>query len=172
MVRNYYQDHTNNSLEILDSSNGYAEVIPGGGRVVPPNQSVQGGNYLFVKDNRLIVFCSTYEYNAGSNFIWVYDISDPENPLLLVSYPAPNYTCNNWKICYDGKYIYMFSTNEQASIDFHRMLTIYDASDWTYLVPTFFGTYDTSGFLDSIPHHTACGCYPNGFTQGGNSYIP
>jgi hypothetical protein len=62
----------------------------------------------------------------------------------------------------------MFSSNDEASITFHRVLTIYDATDWTNLIQTFSGTYDPGAFLYGIPHHTACGCYPNGFIQGGN----
>jgi hypothetical protein len=163
----------NNALQILDSTNLYAEIIPDGGRIIPPTQDSQTGNYLFVNNNYLFVFCNTGNFGSAANFIWVYGIDNPLAPVLTAAYLSPKRLCLNWRICFDGKYLYMFNSSEDSQTTAkHRLLTIYDITDVTNFVTIFDGTYDPLGGLYDVPIHTACGCYPNGFVTGGNSYIP
>jgi hypothetical protein len=119
------------------------------------------------------VFCNTENFGSAANFIWVYGIDNPLAPVLTAAYLSPKRLCFNWRICFDGKYLYMFNSSEDSQTAAkHRLLTIYDITDVTNFVTIFDGTYDPLGGLDDVPIHTACGCYPNGFVTGGNSYIP
>ena len=160
-------------VEILDRTNAYAEVIPSGGRVTPPNMSgqfTQGTGRLFIFGNYLLVFATM---GVGYNSLWVYDISDPINPSLANSYSLGDYYSVYYQICSDDKYLYVFSSNEgaQTYTAYPRGFQIYSLANLPNVTLVSAITLDAPGYLNAVPICTAAGCYPNGITDGGNCEI-
>jgi hypothetical protein len=157
-------------VEILDWTNNFVEIIPGGGRISPPNfaGSVQGTGRLYIFGNYLLVFG---DIAIGRNSLWVYDISDPTNPALANSYHLGEYASMFYEVCSDGKYLYVFSSDEGAVAHFDRQMQIYSLTNLPNVTLVSTILLEPPLTLNAIPLFSAAGCYPNGITDGGNCEI-
>lgn len=76
---------------------------------------------VFVKDN--IAYCS-----HGNNGLWVYDFTNPQNPVLLgnmTNYPESGYNHSSW-ITKDNKYLVMADETHNTSV---KVVDIQDLGD-------------------------------------------
>lgn len=158
------------TLEIIDCTNNYNEVVPVGGRIAPGNDGsiAQLNARLYISGNYLLVFGGMW---IGNTSLWVYDISVPTAPSLVNSYSLGNYHSLTYQVCFDGRYLYVVSSNEGAFDTFERVLSIYDASNMANITLVSSIALENSATLGAIPYFIAVGCYPNGFVEGGNYEI-
>lgn len=130
----------NNGLIVLDLTND------------PDNPTLLGsvalpGGYvhdLYVKDN--IAYCS-----HGNNGLWVYDFTDPKNPILLgnmTSYPESGYNHSTF-MTEDGKYLIQCDETHNTSV---KVVDIQDLSD-IKVVELFKSTLLAPNFTNSIGHN-------------------
>ena len=110
-------DFNNNGLVILDLNSDPDNPVQIGNPVLP-------GGYvhdMYVRDN--IGFCS-----HGNNGYYVYDFSNPQNPLLLgtlTNYPQDGYNHSSW-MTPDGQYMVMCDETWNKSV---KMVDVSNPSD-------------------------------------------
>jgi len=99
---------------------------------------------LYVDNN--IAYCS-----QGNNGLWVYDMTDPTNPILLgnmTSYPESGYNHSTW-MTKDKKYLIQCDETHNTSV---KTVDIQDLSD-IKVVDLFKSALLAPAFTNSIPHN-------------------
>ena len=99
---------------------------------------------LYVDNN--IAYCS-----QGNNGLWVYDMNDPTNPILLgnmTSYPESGYNHSTW-MTKDKKYLIQCDETHNTSV---KTVDIQDLTD-IKVVDLFKSALLAPAFTNSIPHN-------------------